>query len=155
MIGIAALMFLAQPTGGDARDAPADLLIFATIGHSEWCPAGNVQIDLRTGDYTLIPRAARSICNGLELVRPILRGKLEATRLAAIREAWEQARKSGLTSCRRGESGGVVSNAGTPIMVLTSGARTLAAPQEYGCWSLAGSALYRVIDNGFEAAHQR
>jgi len=155
MVGIvAALMLLAQPAGAGMASAPADPVIFATVGHSEWCPAGNVQLDLGTGDYTLTPRAARAVCSDPELARPVLRGKLEATRLSAIREAWDHARKDGLNICRRGESGGVISNAGTPIMVLTSGVRTIAAPQEYGCWSKAGSALYRAIDESFETAHQ-
>ena len=98
--------------------------------------------------------AARAVCSDPALVRPVLRGKLEATRLSAIRDAWPPVQKGGLNICRRGESGGVISNAGTPIMVLTSGVRTIAAPQEYGCWSKAGSALYRAIDDSFETAHQ-
>ncbi len=158
MMGLPAALLLLAPS---PAPAPADYTagipaIFATIGHSEWCPAGNVQVDLRTGDYTLTPRAARAVCRDPKLVRPIEHGQVDAARLSAIREAYGRAQEEGLDACRAGKRGDIiVSNGGTPIMVLTSGAGTWAVPQDYGCWSSAAIALHRALDETFKASHQR
>jgi len=139
-----------------ATPAPPPATIFATIGHSEWCPAGNVQLDLATGDYALTPRAARAVCQDVDLVRPVRRGRLDAAPLAAIRAAYVRAQAEGLDACRRGDhQEHVISNGGTPILVLTSGARTIAAPRELNCWSRAASALHKALDVPFASAHQR
>ncbi|NYT42414.1 hypothetical protein HZY97_16700 [Sphingomonas sp. R-74633] len=145
-----ALILLGQPA------APQTATVFATVGHSEWCPAGNVQIDLVTGDYTLTPRAARSACQDPKLVRPVLRGRVDAGQLSAIRDAYRQVDAEGLDACRGGlPTEIVVSNGGTPIMVVTNGVGTRAAPEQYSCWNKAAFALHRAIDAPFQSAHQR
>lgn len=87
MTGILAALLFLMPLPTSAGSAPGIPVIFATVGHSEWCPAGNVRIDLRTGDYALTPRAARAVCRDPKLVRPIEHGQVDAERLSAIREA--------------------------------------------------------------------
>lgn len=48
-----------SPTQGDPQRTA---IILGTVGQSEWCPAGNVRIDLETGDYVLTARAPRAVC---------------------------------------------------------------------------------------------
>jgi hypothetical protein len=154
MIGILAALFSLSPPV-PVQLAAGDPVIFATIGHSEWCPAGNVQINLRTGDYAITPRAPRAVCGDPKLVRPVQHGTLSAAELPALREAFERAIAQGLDGCRVGERGWVISNGGTPVFVLTYGAGTRAAPDDLGCWSAAANALYESIDRRFQSAHQR
>src|SRR4051812_12717904 len=96
--GLAALLCAAQP----ARPAAAPILrargvllraprragpaaapglgrtawVFATIGHSEWCPPGNVRLDLVTGLYAVTGRAARPVCGRRGLERPVVTARL-------------------------------------------------------------------------------
>jgi len=147
---LAALMFLGQPPIPVDRPLSDGPVLFSTIDHSEWCPAGNVQINLGSGDYTLTRGAARGVCRDPKLVRPILRGRLDAPALAAIRQAYQRAEREGMNACENGKPGEIiVSNGGTPIMVLTNGIGTRTAPQSHSCWSDAALALHRMIGRGF------
>lgn len=129
--------------------------IFSTIGHSEWCPAGNVGLDLSTGDYAFTARAARRACNNRDLQRPVVRGRLDAARLAAVQQAYRRALTEGLDVCRDGGRPQriVVSNGGKPILVLTSGVGTTAAPDDLSCWSEAGLALQRTLADTFPSSN--
>jgi hypothetical protein len=49
----------------------------------------------------------------------------------------------------------VVSNGGTPVLVLTNGRGTLSAPDELSCWSDAADALHEALDSAFSSAQQR
>lgn len=132
---------------------------FSTIAHSEWCPAGNVMLDMATGKFTLTRRAPRRICNEAGLERPTTRGELQGEALKQIRAAYLRAMTTGLENpdCRWGRSSDtiVVSNGGTPTLVLTSGQGTSSAPSELGCWSDAANALHNALDNAFPSAQQR
>src|SRR4051794_6834026 len=94
--------------------------VFSTVGHSEWCPAGNVILDLRTGRYTLTPRASRRVCNDATFERPVEKGRLGLDQLAAVRSAYLRGQTEGLTVCRYGEQPKtvVISNGGVPILIL-------------------------------------
>jgi hypothetical protein len=131
--------------------------IFSTIEHSEWCPAGNVRLELGTGEYVLTPRASRRVCANPDLVRPTATGRLGEERLAAVRQAYRRVQAEGLNDCRDGRRPQriIVMNSGTPILVLTSGARTTAAPDEHSCWTGAALALQSSIDDIFRSRHQR
>jgi hypothetical protein len=124
--------------------------IFATVQHSEFCPAGNVTLDLRTGRYALTRGAPTRICRNADLERPIVHGRLGTKALASIRLAWRRVWAEGVTdpAC---EDGGhpdeiVISNGGTPILALTAGAGTIAPPEDLTCWSKAASALYDKLE---------
>jgi hypothetical protein len=133
--------------------------VFATVEHSEWCPAGNVRLDLQTGRYAFTAGAPHSICHGAGLERPVTTGRLAADRLAAIRAAAARARTEGFVhpSCRGGPRRDeiVVNNAGRPILVLTNGAGTASAPEMWSCWSTAASALYALLDDTFRSVQRR
>lgn len=49
----------------------------------------------------------------------------------------------------------IISNGGTPIMVLTTGRATASAPDDLNCWSKAASALHDVLDEVFGARNWR
>ncbi len=148
-----ALMLLVQSAGAGASPAT----IFSTIGHSEWCPAGNVRLELGTGAYVLTPRASRRVCGKPDLVRPTAKGRLDVERRARVQQAYRRAQAEGLNDCRDGRRPTriIVMNSGTPILLLTSGARTTAAPDEHSCWSEAALDLQRTLDEIFRSRHQR
>lgn len=133
--------------------------VFSTIAHSEWCPAGNVMLDLRTGQYTLTARAPRRICNDVGLERPSTRGRLTGPSLEALRAAYDLAMIQGLENpdCQPSKrlNKFVISNGGTPVLVLTSGRGTLSAPGELSCWSDAADALHNELDHAFPLSRQR
>jgi hypothetical protein len=158
---LAALAASAQP--GPASPAP-DLgrtaWIFSTVGHSEFCPAGNVIVDLTTGRFDLTPRAPRHVCEKAGLERPRKKGRLAGMRLAELRAAYLQALSEGLESqaCQEGNQPKdivIISNGGTPVLVVTSGRGSLSAPDDLTCWSKAANALYDHLDEAFESYQQR
>lgn len=131
--------------------------IFSTIQHSEFCHAGNVRIDLRTGHYVLTPLAPRKRCNEPELERPVLLGSLSAWRLAKLRGAYTRVLDEGVISpdCQDGKEPEmiIVSNGGTPLMVVATGAFTVAPPEYLSCWSKAAKALHEALDEAFNWSH--
>lgn len=150
----AALMLV--PSQAVPAGAEQTATIFSTIGHSEWCPAGNVQLDLRTGDYVLTARAPRPICHDADLERPREKGRLDQARLLAVRESYRRVQAEGVSQCRAGCGEAVViSNGGTPILVLTNGVGTVAAPDYLGCWSRAASDLHHALDEAFRSSNLR
>lgn len=132
--------------------------IVATVGHSEWCPAGNVRLDLVSGRYALTPRASRRVCGEAELERPVTEGALDADRLAIVRAAYRRVLAEGLQNpeCEDGPPRDliVVSNGGTPILVLATGAATGSPPDDLTCWSEAAFALHDALDEAFASAHE-
>jgi hypothetical protein len=154
---LAALLVAGQPAAPSSAAALGRTAwIFSTVGHSEWCPAGNVKLDLGTGRYAFTATAPRRTCNDAGLERPIRTGTLEPERLAAVRAAYLRARSDGLTNpaCRDGgrPKDIVIDNGGTPVLVLTSGAETGSAPDDLSCWSEAAGALHDVLDDLFSSA---
>ena len=127
--------------------------IFGTVSHSEWCPAGHVRLDLRTGRYEFTLRARRPSCVDPKLERPVRTGSLGARRLAAVRSAYLRVFREGLEKpiCRDGgrPEDITVSNGGTPILILATGWRTVAAGDDLSCWSEAASALHELLDDTF------
>ena len=159
---LAALLLAAQPAPPASAAAPLGRTawIFATIGQSEWCPAGNVRLDLRTGRYALTERAPIRTCNREGLERPVVAGRLAPARLATVRAAWRRSLAEGLR--RRGCQNGVrsdgtiiVSNAGTPILLIATGAFTAAAPDDLTCWSDAATALRDRLEEALSPRHAR
>ena len=128
-------------------------LILSTVGHSEWCPAGNVRLDVRTGKYTWTATARRPVCIDPELERPVQQGRLPPDRLASVRAAYLRAQTGGLIDegCQdgRGPKNVIVSNGGPQVLVLTNGARTTSAPDDLSCWSDAAYALHDMLDRMF------
>jgi hypothetical protein len=160
MLAFLAALAAAQPA--PAPPAPAiggTAWVFATIEHSEWCPAGNVRLDLRTGRYELTNGAPRRVCNDRNLERPVTRGRLPAPRLADLRAAWLRALNDGLEdpACRDGgRPPRIVIGAGSkPILVVTSGLQTVSPPENRGCWSEAANALHNLLDRQFRAERRR
>lgn len=128
--------------------------VFATIDHSEWCPPGNVRIDLQTGRYSLTTRAPRSTCGKARLERPVRIGKLPRDALAPLRAAGLRATREGMKSeqCRAGGKPQelVISNGGVPLLVLTTGRDVNWAPDDLSCWSEAATALHEALDHAFD-----
>ncbi|MEA3032088.1 MAG: hypothetical protein QOH86_104 [Sphingomonadales bacterium] len=157
---LAALLSAAQPPQpGPAPGLGRTAWIFATIGHSEWCPAGNVRLDLVSGRYDLTARAARRVCGRRGLERPVVAARLAGSRLETLRADYRRVLTEGLESpdCRDGKHPDQVwiSNGGTPILVVATGADTAAPPEDVVCWSDAAKALRGALDETFRAAHQR
>jgi hypothetical protein len=157
---LAALLAMAQPVPPPIPAGPGGTAwVFSTVGHSEWCPAGNVILDLRTGRYTLTRTASRRVCSERGLERPVLKGRLAGPGLEAARAAYRRAWSEGLES-RECRAGGhprdviLVSNGGTPLLVATSGWGSLSAPDDLTCWSAAANGLHEVLDKAF-GAHPR
>ena len=157
---LAALIAPVQPA---QAPTPATLgrtaWIFSTVGHSEFCPAGNVSVDLRTGRYTLTQRAPRRVCDEVSLERPVKTGTLVGKPLARLRGAYLRVVTEGFESaaCREGAARQeiVISNGGTPILVLTTGRGTGSAPDDLGCWNEATTALHDALDDTFGARNWR
>jgi hypothetical protein len=151
---LAALLAASQPAlPRDRARLGQTAWLVATVGHSEFCPAGNVRLDLRTGRFQFTARAPRRRCNDPALERPVRVGMLAAAPLRAIRDAYLRVRADGLVNpaC---ENGGrpdeiVVSNGGTPLLVVATGATTGVAPENLTCWSDAASALQQALDAAF------
>ena len=140
---------LPAPFRGTAR-------IFATIGHSEWCPAGNVHLDLATGGYAFTPRASRRICEAEGIERPVSSGTLRRSILAQVRAAYLGVLSEGFEKdpCRDGPDAEIIiSNGGTPVVLITTGAFTLAAPQDLTCWNRAAHRLHDALDDAFAGLH--
>jgi hypothetical protein len=159
-----ALMLVLAASLSAARPAPDAGLgrtawVFATIGHSEWCPPGNVRLDLVSGRYELTGRAARRVCGRRGLDRPVVTARLGGARLNVLRAAYRRVVAEGLESpeCRDGKHPDLISisNGGTPILVVATGADTGAPPEDYICWSEAATALRGVLYETFKSAHQR
>jgi len=127
--------------------------IFATVGHSEWCPAGQVRLNLATGRYTVTaPRTWRT-CRMPAFPRRVRTDVLAAADLIAVRAAYYGALSDGLEhpGCR-GEGRRplpVVSNGGLPSLRLANRARTISAPKEMHCWSAAARRLHRMLEDLF------
>jgi hypothetical protein len=129
--------------------------LVATVWHSEWCPAGNVRLDLQTGRYLFTPTARVRDCHRAGLQRPVLSGRLAGPRLRLIRQAFTRAAREGLKTeaCRNYEPQTeiVVSNGGTPLMMLTIGNSSGWAPEDLGCWTPAANALYERLEVTFRS----
>ena len=115
-------------------------------------------LDLRTGEYTLTARAPRRVCHDTLVERTVTRGRLLQPRLKALRAAYARAKAQGLEKpdCQAGRrpNNYVISNGGTPVLVLTSGQRTLSAPDDLSCWSDAADALQSELDQAFPSARR-
>lgn len=154
------LAMLGQVTASAATSwSPGTARLFATVDHSEWCPAGNVQLDLSAGRYALTRRAARPGCSDPTLNRPSVNDSLDRAGLAALRLAWERAQREGLenAACRAGgkPDDPIVSNGGTPVLILTSGAATIATPSDHSCWSDAALALHDTLERAVSPGDYR
>lgn len=151
------LLLAAHSAAGAATVAPSSIAIFSTVGHSEWCPAGTVYLDLRTGRYSLMPRAERSTCHKADVGRRIREGTLTAVQLRAVRKAQEAVQTEGMTlkACREGREPPnlVISNGGRVTLVVSGGTSTEAAPEELGCWTHAAEDLHNALERTFGYAH--
>lgn len=126
--------------------------VFSTVGQSEWCPAGNVMLDLVTGRYSLTRRASRRVCSDRGLERPVKKGRLPGTQLAEVRAAYQGALAEGLEShaCRYGEPHDIVlSNGGARVLVVVDGYAARSAPDDLSCWSTSANALFALMDHMF------
>jgi hypothetical protein len=132
--------------------------VFSTVEQSEWCPAGNVRLDLRTGQFAFTARASRQLCQQVGLERPIRIGTLDTQGLTPIRAAYLRVVSEGLVNpdCRDGRRPEelIVSNGGMRVLVVTTGAATASPPDELGCWSEAARALQDALDDTFSALQQ-
>jgi len=133
--------------------------IFSTIGHSEFCNPGHVRLDLRSGRYSLTARAPRSVCNKKGLKRPVRSGTLRDHSLGKLRAAYQDVLVEGLENpvCR---SGGkpqdiIISNGGTPILLLATGRAVASAPDDLTCWSKSATALHEALDDAFAVRNWR
>jgi hypothetical protein len=157
---LAALLAAGQP----APSAPPPVLgrtawIFGTVSQSEFCPAGNVRLDLRTGRYQFTEIAPQRTCHEPGLERPVRVGRLSGAPLEAARTAYLRALGDGLENpvCREGRRPDVivVNNGGTPILILATGRFTVSPPDDLACWSEAASALHEELERLFPSAGER
>src|SRR4051812_5542306 len=151
---LAALLAASGPAPAAHAPVPGRTAwIVATVEQSEWCPAGNVRLDLGTGRYQATAGAPRNICRDPRLERPVRVGVLEGRGLARVRAAYLRALAEGLEQqiCLNGGQPDqiVISNAGTPVLLVTDGARTRSAPRDLSCWTEAAGALHAVLEDLF------
>jgi len=147
--------------GAPARDPDSSrsASVFATVGHSEWCPPGNVRLNLGTGRYTVTaPRTWRT-CTRPAFRRRVGTGVLAGDDLAAVRAAYGNAVAEGLEypACRNGGRPDriVISNGGTTILRLSSRGRTTSPPGNASCWSDAAWRLHRLLEDLFDPGAAR
>ena len=150
---LGALIFLIQPVVVPAEFGGRNTAtIFATIDRSEWCPAGNVRVDLVTGRFALSSGAPRDVCKMKGFERPIKDGKLDDAELSMLQKAYTSAQEQGLNLCIDGKppENIIVSNGGPALLVLTDSART-AAPDNLSCWTVAATGLAQTLEQLFGA----
>lgn len=147
-ITMSACASAAQPS---AVDQTRTTTILGTVGQSEWCPAGNVRVDLETGKYAFTARASRAVCQDLGLERPVVEGRLAPARLRALEQAFQRAIADGLNDCRGGRRPDdvIVSNGGVFVLVVANGRIMDTAPTELSCWTEAAWALHNLLDATF------
>lgn len=149
MITLSACASAAPPTVvGQGRTA----VILGTVGQSEWCPAGAARVDLETGEYAFTPRAPRAVCQAPDLERPTVEGRLDASRLRALQQAFQRTITEGPNACRGGRRPPdevIISNGGPHVLVVTTGQAMDAAPTELSCWTAAPWALHDLLDETF------
>jgi hypothetical protein len=161
LIALAALLAsaqTAQPHNGPMLGHTAWLV--ATVGHSEFCPAGNLRLDLVTGRYQFTAGLLRSsICERARGDRPTRAGVLSGAQLVTVRAAFRRAVTEDVKSetCREGRLPDevLVNNGGTPVLILTTGQFTLSAPDNLACWSDAANALHETLDRVFPSRPPR
>lgn len=156
---LAALFAASQPAPSPAAPTLGRTAwILSTVDQSEWCPAGNVRLELATGRYAHTAGARRPACVDRRLERPALTGRLNAARLATVRAAALRVLTEGSTkpACRDGGRPQeiVISNGGLHILVLTTGAYSQSAPDDLSCWSDAAWALHSLLDETFRTPRQ-
>jgi hypothetical protein len=135
------MVFAASPP---VADRPGTAVVFATVGESEWCPAGNVRVDLRTGDYAFTATAPRTVCQDETLERRVSEGRLYGAQLRVLRQDFQRTVSDGLNLCRNGRAPEetIFSNGGLHVLVVTDGRRTDAAPTDLSCWTPAAWSLH-------------
>lgn len=145
----------ASPIHASAREAGSSRSesVFATVGHSEWCPPGTVRLDLGTGRYTVTaPRTWRT-CRRPPYRSRVRTAVLVGDALVDVRIAYQDAVGLGLDNpaCRNGRrpDAVVIGNDGILTLRLTRGGRTTSPPSDLTCWSEAARHLHRVLDNAF------
>jgi len=157
---LAALLLAGQePVAAADKEFDRTGWIFSTVAHSEWCPAGNVRLDLRSGAYILTVRASRGTCSEPGLERPVRQGILDREALTALRAGFLRVEKEGFEThrCRHGKPHDlyIVNNGGTPTLVVSNGAGTGVAPNNLTCWNDAANDLHALLDETFSAARTR
>lgn len=157
LLALIAAAAAAGPVHAFQRSGPAS--VFATIGHSEWCPPGTVRLDLASGRYTVrAPRTWRT-CRRPLFPSRVSTATLDPDRLARVRAAWRDAVSEGLESpaCRNGgrPEGIILSNGGEPSLRLADRGRALVPPRDVNCWSAAAWRLHRLLEDLFDPDSRR
>jgi hypothetical protein len=129
-------LLLAQPLYAQ-NDSPAAL--FALMDKNEWCPAGSVYVDLRTGAFLLRPRLQRPACQDPKSQAPVERGRLDQASLLELRSASAKAREAGLARkiCLLR-----LSNGGPEALTIFAPGLSATTPENEGCWSDEATALH-------------
>ena len=159
---VAAALVLATSLSGTpatGRERPYQASLVASIGHSEWCPPGTVQLDLMSGRYIVTaPRTWRT-CRRPAWDRRTRTGMLPSLDLVPLHVTYDMAMIGGLEHplCRVGGRPEqiVISNGGRPVMRLTDRGRTTAAPDDRTCWTGAASRLQCLLEIAFGPGSRR
>jgi hypothetical protein len=135
----------ATATAGGGESISTDL------GISHWVPRAQVDLDLATGRYQLRPGRPPTVPEGT--IISIRTGRLAGEELRLVRERFAAALSQGVIEpdCENGLGAPfiVLSTRPTPLLVLRSGARTIVAPHELGCWAEAVRALRSTLHSSF------
>ena len=147
---LAALLVAAAPDTTPRVSA----MIISTIGQSEWCPAGDVRLELSTGSFVLRALTRSPDCNSQSFERPVTQGVLGASDLERVRVAALKVQADGLVrlECRRGGKPGqvVISNDGPRHLALSTDHGLSWTPEDLSCWTESGLDLHRTLEEVFD-----
>ena len=141
-----------RSAGGAAPGPQRSGTLIADVQMSEWTPPGQVALDLATGTYQLSPARPRRAARGAPPPAS-LRGTLGAAQLSELRAAVDAAQTEGLDRCADGRTPPeiIVSNAGTPRLVLNRGGGISSASEDLGCWTDSAQRLHQLLERTFDS----
>lgn len=140
--------------GSLATDVSAPRTLEIDVELSEFTPPRRLTLDLISGGYRIMTPAG--IVWPAYYPQPKDRsGTVPASRLAAIRSAFDAALREGVgyPDCEGRKHrlrDLIITNAPIPVIMIRNGARRLVAPADWSCITPAARRLQRLVDRNIE-----
>jgi hypothetical protein len=151
---IPALALTLALAGSLATDVSAPRRLEIDVELSEFTPPRRLTLDLASGDYRIVTPAGTAWPTYYP--HPEDRsGTVTASRLAAIRSAFDAALRDGVgyPDCEGRKDRlqePVISNAPVPAIMIRVGARHLIAPADWSCLTPAARRLQQLVDRNID-----